>query len=114
MKRATFVVALMAACAGLLPMPGGARASSIGGHNETSENFLTGGWTVANMTPGTVLGSPTASHLVFSEIAPRGAGTGAASDSSEYIEIYNPTPNPVALGDKYVSDDLNYYKIVNG
>ena len=29
----------------------------------------------------------TGSHLLISEVAPRGAGTGAVSDSSEYMEI---------------------------
>ena len=95
--------------------PANAQPCSIGGHNETSENFTaSGSWTTANMSPGVALGPPTASHLVFSEVAVRGAGTGAASDSSEYIEIYNPTAKPVSLDDKYISDDIGYYRIVNG
>ena len=92
-----------------------AQTYAIGGHNETSEDFTTtGSWTTANMSPGIALGPPTASHLVISEVAVRGAGTGAASDSSEYIEIYNPTARPVSLDDKYISDDIGYYRIVNG
>ena len=92
-------------------------ALTTGGSDETSENFTaTGGWRILNMTPGClpVGATLTADHLVISEVAPRGAGTGASSDSSEYFEIYNPTAAPVSLDDYYISDDRNYFRIVNG
>ena len=115
MKRFCLALALVASSVLLATRPADAQSCSVGGHNETSENFTAaGGWTVANMSPGVASGAPTANHLVFSEIAVRGAGTGAASDSSEYIEIYNPTARPVSLDDKYISDDIGYYKVVNG
>lgn len=114
MKRVCNALALAALGALLAISPAGAVTCSIGGHNETSENFATGGWATSNMTPGTVSGAPFAFHLVISEVAPRGAGTGAGSDSSEYLELYNPTPNPISLDGKYISDDSNYYRIVNG
>ena len=101
----------------LLPLASAAGADcAIGGHNETSENFTTaaGGWAALNMTPGFVAPVPVGSHLLISEVAPRGAGTGAGSDSSEYVEIYNPTSSPVSLDNLYLSDDSQYYKIVNG
>ncbi len=86
-----------------------------GGHVETSEDLsAAGSWVIAGRSPGAVLGAPTASHLVITEVAPRGFGTGAGSDSSEYVEIYNPTPNTVSLDHYYISDDIGYYKIVNG
>jgi len=114
MKRVWLPLALVALSAFLVSPPANAQSCSIGGHNETSEFFgPTGGWAIINMSPGTIVGAPSGTHLVFSEVAPRGAGTGTASDSSEYIEIYNPTANPVKLDDKYISDDIGYYRIVN-
>jgi len=115
MKRLWLVLSLIALS--VLPATSrvDAQTCAIGGHNETSENFTAaGGWTTSNMSPGVIVGAPSGSHLVISEVAARGAGTGAASDSSEYIEIYNPTSRPVSLDDKYVSDDIGYYRVVNG
>ncbi len=114
MKRVCLPLALVALSAVLATSPVNAQSCSIGGHNETSENFAPGGWATINMTPGTVPGAPSGTHLVISEVAPRGAGTGAASDSSEFVEIYNPTTKPVLLDGKYISDEINYYRIVNG
>ena len=115
MKRLLVLLALAASSAVLVTSPANAQSCSIGGHDETSENFGSGGgWATANMTPGTVLGAPFATHLIISEVAPRGAGTGSLSDSSEFVEIYNPTTRPVRLDDKYISDDIGYYRVVNG
>ena len=87
----------------------------IGGHKETGESFLPGGgWATLNMSPGTVLPAFTGLHLVISEVAPRGLGGGAVSDSSECIEIYNPTADPVALDNYYLSDDRTYYLVTAG
>ncbi len=92
---------------------------TIGGHNETSENFAAtgGGWTTALPTPGTVPGGLSGTHLLISEVGVRGASlaaAGGAPDSSEFVEIYNPTTKPVSLDGKYLSDDIGYYKVVNG
>ena len=98
--------------------PGAGRAGpTIGFFDATSENFgASGGWGIINMSPGCLPAGVTltGNHLLISEVAPRGAGTGTNSDSSEYVEIYNPTPNPVSLADYYLSDDRNYFRIVNG
>jgi len=90
-----------------------AGACDIGGHNESSENFNPGGWVLQPGTPG---GGPavTGTHLLISEVAPRGGGAGALSDSSEYVEIANPTTQLVVLGNHYLSDASNYYTVVNG
>jgi hypothetical protein len=115
MKRITTLLAAVALGALFVTQAARAGGSFIGGHVETSENLTAlGGWTTANMSPGSVLGAPSAPHLVFSEVAVRGAGTGTLSDSSEYIEIYNPTTMPVVLDNYYISDDIGYYRIVNG
>ena len=114
MKRVCLPLALVALGALLASPPASAQSCSIGGHNETSENFAPGGWSIIPGTPGTIAGAPSGTHLVISEVAPRGAGAGSLSDSSEYVEIYNPTSKPVSLDDKYISDDSKYYQIVNG
>src|SRR5690349_2603301 len=50
-----------------------------------------------------------ADHLVLSEI-----GKNAAVNSEgEYIEIFNPTPNPISLNDYWLSDLRAHYNIVN-
>ena len=88
---------------------------TIGGHNETNESFVAGGgWATINFTPGSLLGGLPAFHLTISEVAPRGAGGGALSDSSEYFELYNGTSAPAPLDHVYVSDDPTYYQVVNG
>jgi len=95
----------------------GLASLTIGGFDATSENFsASGGWGIINMTPGCLPTGVTltGNHLLISEVAPRGAGTGVSSDSSEYVEIYNPTPDPVSLANYYISDDRNYFRIVNG
>jgi hypothetical protein len=114
MKHAWILAAVIALCLPPLAAPAHAQSCTIGGHNETSEKFAPGGWSTINMTPGTVVGPPTGTHLLISEVAPRGAGTGALSDSSEYVEIYNPTPAPISLTNVYLSDDPQYWTVVNG
>jgi Lamin Tail Domain len=86
---------------------------TIGGHNETSENFGTG-WTTAIPTPGTVPSGLTGAHVLITEIAARGVGAGSLSDSSEFVEIFNPSTLAVDLSNYYISDDSTYWKVVNG
>ena len=115
MKRVWPSLALAAFGVLLALSPAGAQTCSIGGHNETSENFAPGGWAIAAPpTPGTVPAILPGAHLLISEVAPQGITISAGSDSSEFIEIYNPTPMPIKLDNKYISDDIGYYRIVNG
>ncbi|HEX7878834.1 MAG TPA: lamin tail domain-containing protein, partial [Candidatus Eisenbacteria bacterium] len=114
MKRLHVVICLLVLCASLPATPTFGQTCTIGGHNETSENFAPGGWGITPPTLGSGPAGLPVPHLVISEVAPRGFGNGVASDSSEYVEIYNPTARPVHLDDKYLSDDIGYYRIVNG
>jgi len=115
MKRVCLPLALAALVAVAATSPSGAQSCSIGGHDETSENFASAaGWATPPANPGSVAAGVSANHLVISEVAPRGISITAGSDSSEYVEIYNPTTRPVDLGDKYISDDSGYHRIVNG
>ena len=87
----------------------------VGGQNETSELFSSvTSWAPVNFNPGIVPAGVTGRHLLISEVAPRGAGGGSVSDSSEYVEIYNPTAAAVSLEQVYLADDNLYYRIVNG
>jgi hypothetical protein len=114
MKRLCLLLCLAVLSASLVATRAHAQSCSIGGHDETSENFAPGGWGIVGASPGAGPAGLPVAHLVISEVAPRGFGIGALSDSSEYVEIYNPTSRPVDLDDKYVSDDIGYYRIVNG
>jgi len=114
MKRAWSLLALVVLAVVLLAAPALAQSCSIGGHNETSENFAPGAWAITLPTPGAVAGPPSASHLLISEAAPQGISATSGSDSSEYVEIYNPTAMEVSLDNVYLGDDNLYYRIVNG
>jgi len=70
MKRVWLPLALVALGVALASPPARAQSCSIGGHNETRENFATGGWAIVNMSPHTVEGAPAGTHLVISEVAP--------------------------------------------
>ncbi|MFH0778289.1 MAG: hypothetical protein V2A71_06615, partial [Candidatus Eisenbacteria bacterium] len=68
---------------------------TIGGHDETSE-VNNPRWANGAPTPG-VAPALTAVHLLVSEFA-------VTLTQVEFIEIYNPTAEPVALGNYYLSD----------
>ena len=53
MKRFCLTLALAVMCGLPVHRPAEAQTCSIGGHNETSENFAPGGWSTINMSPGT-------------------------------------------------------------
>ena len=93
MKKAS--IAFLASAA-LLVATSASAQYVIGGHNETSESFTGAQWATINMTPGTVSCAVSGNHLLITEVAPRGLGTGTLSDSSEVVEIYNPTTQAVA------------------
>lgn len=98
MRRATMLwTALFVACAVLVAIPAAAQLT-IGGHDETSENFPLG-WVIGPPTPGATpgLGGP-APHLLISEIVVTPTG-------GEYIEICNNTGQSVDLSEYYLSDD---------
>lgn len=98
MRRATMLwTALFVACAVLVAIPAAAQLT-IGGHDETSENFAAG-WALGAPTPGTTpgLGGP-APHLLISEIV-------VTPTAGEYIEICNNTGQSVDLSEYYLSDD---------
>ncbi len=84
----------LAVAAVLVLVLGGPRAaattSAIGGADQTSENFsATGGWQAVNMTPGCLPTGValTGTHLLISEVAPRGAGTGARAGFKEAFPV---------------------------
>jgi hypothetical protein len=80
----------------------------IGGHDETSENHTGAQWAAAApATPGTgpiVAGT----HLLISEVGYRGLNSPTCADSTEFVEIYNPTPEPVELDNYYLCDVSAY------
>lgn len=82
---------------------------TTGGHDESSEDLTAASWSAAAAaTPGTVAGGITGAHLLITEIGWRGLNSATLTDSTEFIEIYNPTAAAVDLGNYYVSD-VNAY-----
>jgi len=67
----------------------------IGGHDETSE-VNNPRWATGAVTPG-VAPALTAIHLLVSEVA-------VAGTPVEFVEIYNPTTEPVDLSKYYLTD----------
>ncbi len=84
--------------------------AGLGGHDETMETYATG-WNAATgsvATPGTVCAGITGTHLLMTEVGWRGLNSKALADSVEFIEIYNPTTEPIDLTNYYVSDVNGY------
>lgn len=98
MRKATWLwITLFVACAVMVAVPAVAQLT-IGGHDETSENFPSL-WSTVVPTPGaTPGGGGPAPHLLISEIVVTPTG-------GEYIEICNNTADPVDLTNYYLSDD---------
>lgn len=85
---------------------------SIGGHDESTEDHtVTPPWAAAALaTAGVVNPAVAGSHVLMTEIGVRGwNGAGTLNDSTEFIEIYNPTSNTIDLS-KYYLSDVNGYK----
>ncbi len=81
--------------------PGAANA-----HDATTEDLTGPHWnssTGSAATPGT---APDAygTHLLITEVGWRGMNGATLGDSTEFIEIKNPTPFPVALSQVYLAD----------
>lgn len=96
---------------------GSASAQLVGGADETSENLTSvAAWgSASTATPGWVPGSVPGSHLLISEIGIRGVNTMTVGDSTEFIEIYNPTSTVIDLSMVYLSDAVTYSALpVNG
>lgn len=53
-------------------------------------------------------------HLLITKMLYDAPGTEEHAASSEFVEIYNPTPNPISLNNYYVTDSLNYWRISEG
>ena len=86
-----------------------------GGHDETTEDFTGAAWAAAGLaTPGTVAGGVTGSHLMITEVGMRGlnGATPQLADSSEFVEIYNPTTCTINLSRVYLSD-VNAYSTLS-
>jgi hypothetical protein len=82
---------------------------SVGGHDETTEDFTTASWAAtAPASPGTVAGGVTGAHLLISEVGMRGLNSATQADSTEFLEIYNPTSTTVDLSQYYLSDVNGY------
>jgi hypothetical protein len=108
MKRVTTLLA----CAALLVFGAASAFAScdqtIGGHDETTESFAGANWAAAAVaTPGT---SPViaGTHLYITEVGWRGLNSATLTDSTEFIEIYNPTTASIDLSCYYLSD-VNAY-----
>jgi len=108
-KLVTFVMFALVFCFALsLPV---LAQQSIGGHDETTEDHTGAQWAAAApATPktGPALGGV---HLLISEVGWRGTNSTTLSwaDSTEFVEIYNPTSTTIDLS-KYYLSDVNGYK----
>jgi len=93
-KSAAFLMMALLVC---LAFAAPAMAQQIkGGHDETSEALNSGWATLTPPTPGTPP-AVSASHLLITEFATQGTPV-------EFFELYNPTSEPVDLGQYYVTD----------
>jgi hypothetical protein len=82
---------------------------TVGGHDESTEDFTGASWAAAAVaSPGTVAAGVTGVHLLITEIGWRGLNSATLTDSTEFIEFFNPTNDFVDLGKYYVSD-VNAY-----
>jgi len=81
---------------------------AVGGHDESTEDHTGAQWApVAVATPktGPVVGGV---HLLISEVGYRGLNSATCADSTEFVEIYNPTSTTVDLSKYYICDVSAY------
>ncbi len=105
-KSATILMMAMVICFALAA-PAMAQQAK-GGHDETTENHKGAQWAAAAAaTPGTgpVVGGV---HLLISEVGYRGLNSATCADSTEFVEIYNPTSLPIDLSKYYICDVSAY------
>lgn len=106
-KKVTACFALLAVGALALALPALAQ-QTIGGHDETTEDHTLAQWgAAAAANPGVVVGA-TGAHLLITEVGWRGLNSATLADSTEYVEIYNPTAAVVVLSNCYISDVNGY------
>jgi len=83
----------------------------VGGHDESMEDHtLTPPWALTSAaTPG-VSPAVVGTHLLITEVGVRGTNstTGTWADSTEFVEIYNPTSYTIDMS-KYYLSDVNAY-----
>ena len=112
--RATrlFLAVLIAAVVAAAP----ARAQFTGGgHDESTEDFSNAvagtAWNATAgqpATPGAVAAGVTGTHLLITEVGVRGLNSAASADSSEFVEIFNPTNCTFDLSGVYLADVNGY------
>ena len=108
------VLAVLASILTTLTLGTPARAQLGGGGNDETSEDLTNTATSWNpaagqvATPGAVPAGITGTHLLISEIGVRGLNSATLGDSTEFIEIYNPTAAAVDLSTFYLSDANAY------
>jgi hypothetical protein len=85
-------------------------SGGVATHDETTEDLTGPGWNAAAGTPATpgAAGYVTGAHLLISEIGWRGINDATRGDSTEFIEIHNPTGSTIDLSKLYLTD-VNYY-----
>jgi hypothetical protein len=106
-KSATFLMIALVVCFAFA-VPAMAQ-KIIGGHDESMEDHtLTPPWALTSAaTPG-VSPAVAGSHLLITEVGVRGLNSATLADSTEFIEIYNPTSEQIDLT-KYYLSDVNAY-----
>ncbi|MDI6809777.1 MAG: SdrD B-like domain-containing protein [Candidatus Eisenbacteria bacterium] len=84
---------------------------TTGGHDETTEDHTGAQWNsvfYAVPTPDSVVAGITGTHLLITEVGWHGPNIFSASDSAEFIEIYNPTSDSLDLSKYYLADANGY------
>lgn len=82
-------------------------------HDETTEDLQSASWNSVGgriATPGLASGV-SGFHLLISEVGMRGWNDATRGDSTEFIEIHNPTESIVDLSHYYLSDADDYYTL---
>lgn len=111
MRKIVTTLSTLGLCAAMAARASASCDQTIGGHDETTENFLGATWAAAAAaTAGSVAGGVTGTHLLITEVGWRGWNANATTlaDSSEFVEIFNPTAETINLSCYYLSDVNGY------